>query len=200
MNKQEFISRLRVSISGLPQNEIEERLAFYSEMIDDRTEDGLSEEEAIEAIGSVEDVAAQIVAEIPLAKLVKDKIKPKRRLRAWEIVLIAVGAPVWLPLMLAAFVVFLSLYVVIWSVVISFWAVFASVAVSSLACILLGAVLIVSERVYLGIAAIGAGLFCAGLSIFIFFGCAAATKGTAYLTKKIIIGIKNSFVKKEEEQ
>jgi hypothetical protein len=113
---------------------------------------------------------------------------------------IVVGSPVWFPLMLAAFIVFLSVYVVIWSVIISFWAVFASVVVSSLAGIFLGIMSIVSGRVYWGIAAIGAGLLCAGLSIFIFFGCAVATKGAAHLTKKIVIGIKNSFVKREDKK
>ena len=39
MNKQEFLMRLREGLSGLPQNEIEERLTFYSEMIDDRIEE-----------------------------------------------------------------------------------------------------------------------------------------------------------------
>ena len=45
MTKNEFISRLRARLSGLPKDEIRERLAFYGEMIDDRIEEGLSEEE-----------------------------------------------------------------------------------------------------------------------------------------------------------
>ena len=49
MNKQEFLSQLRKGLAGLPQNDIEERLAFYGEMIDDRIEEGLSEEEAVSA-------------------------------------------------------------------------------------------------------------------------------------------------------
>ena len=55
MNKQEFVERLRKGLSGLPQDDIEERLTFYSEMIDDRMEEGLSEEEAVGEIGSVDD-------------------------------------------------------------------------------------------------------------------------------------------------
>ena len=45
MRKQEFLAQLRKALSGLPQDEIEERLTFYGEMIDDRMEEGLSEEE-----------------------------------------------------------------------------------------------------------------------------------------------------------
>ena len=199
MTKYEFIGALREKLRGLPEQEIGDRLNFYGEMIEDLMEEGLSEEEAVGDIGSVEDIAAQIIAETPLVKIVKDKIKPKRRIRAWEIVLIAVGFPVWLPLLIAAVAVILSLYVVVWSVMISLWAIFAAVALSAVACVALGVCLIVVGRVYNGLALLGVGIFCAGLSIFIFLGCKAATKGIVLLTKKIAIGIKNSFLKKEAE-
>ncbi len=42
MTKQEFIAELRKGLSGLPKKELEERLTFYSEMIDDRMEEGLT--------------------------------------------------------------------------------------------------------------------------------------------------------------
>ena len=48
MNKVEFLEQLRRGLNGLPQEEIEERVTFYSEMIDDRIEEGFSEEEAVE--------------------------------------------------------------------------------------------------------------------------------------------------------
>ena len=47
MRKQEFLTELRKGLSGLPQDDIEERLSFYSEMIDDQIEEGLAEEEAV---------------------------------------------------------------------------------------------------------------------------------------------------------
>ena len=88
MTKQEFLVDLGLGLSCLPQEDAEERLSFYSEMIDDRIEEGLSEEEAVREMGAVDGIVSQIVAEVPLSKLVKKKIKPKRRLRAWEIVLL----------------------------------------------------------------------------------------------------------------
>ena len=87
MNKQEFLCKLREALIGFPKQDVEDRLAFYSEMIDDRIEEGLTEEEAVFAIGSVDEVEAQIVAEIPLVKIAKEKIKPKRRLKTWEMLL-----------------------------------------------------------------------------------------------------------------
>ena len=50
MNKQEFLAQLRKQLSGLPLKDAEDRITFYSEMIDDRMEEGLSEPEAVSAI------------------------------------------------------------------------------------------------------------------------------------------------------
>ena len=105
MNKQEFITKLKAMLSDLPENEITERIDFYSEMIDDRIEDGLTEEDAVADLGSIEDIRAQIVKDTPITKIIKEKIKPKKRLRAWEIVLIVIGSPLWLPLLVVEFAV-----------------------------------------------------------------------------------------------
>ena len=61
MCRDEFLAALRARLSGLPEKEVEDRLGFYAEMIDDRVEEGLTEEEAVLQIGSVEDVAARQV-------------------------------------------------------------------------------------------------------------------------------------------
>ena len=198
MTKQEFISSLQAKLSGLPKQDAEERLAFYGEMIDDRMEEGLSEEEAVLDIGSIDELVAQIIADIPLSKIAKERIKQKRRFKAWEIVLLALGSPIWLSLAIAAFAVLLSLYIVLWSLVVSVWAVFVSLTASSLACIAAGIVFAITYNAFIGISVIGASILCAGLSIFMFFGCKAATKGIILLTNAIALGIKKCFVKKEE--
>ena len=65
MTKLQFLLNLHDRLSDLPQDDVEERLRFYSEMIEDRMEDGLSEEQAVEEIGAVDAVAAQIIADTP---------------------------------------------------------------------------------------------------------------------------------------
>lgn len=200
MSKQEFLAQLRKGLSGLPKDDIEGRLAFYNEMIDDRMEEGLSEEEAVSAVGSVDEIVSQVVAEIPLARVAKERIKPKRRMQAWEVVLLVIGSPIWLSLLIAAFAVIVSLYIVLWSVVISLWAVFASLIGCAIGCIAAGIGVAVGINSLTGVAMIGAGIVCAGLSIFMFYGCKAATKGSAVLTKKLPLWIKNCFIKKEEAQ
>ena len=198
MNKQDFIASLRASLSGLPKQDVEDRLNFYSEMIDDRIEEGLTEQEAVSAIGSVETVSSQIVADIPLSKIAKEKIKPKRGLRAWEILLLALGSPIWLSLLIAAFAVVFSLYVSVWSVIVSLWAVFASLVACAAGGIIAGIIFIVVGNVLTGVCMIGTALVCAGLSIFSFFGCKAATKGLLWLTKKLAIVSKNALLKRRK--
>ena len=194
MSKQEFLAQLRKGLSGLPQDDIEERLTFYSEMIDDQMEDGLSEDEAVSAAGAVDEIVAQAVAEIPLVKIAKEKIKSKRRLNTGEIVLLVLGSPI---LGIAVFAVILSLYISLWAVMISLWSVFAALIGCSVCGLLACAVFIANGIAASGLAMLAAGIVCAGLAIFMFYGCKATTKGTLILTKKTAIRIKNCFRGKE---
>ena len=200
MRKQEFLEALRAGLSGLPRDDVEDRLAFYSEMIDDRVEDGRTEEEAVGEIGSMEQIVSQIIADIPLTKIAKERIKPNKRLAAWEIVLLAVGSPLWLSLAVAALAIVLSLYAVLWSVVLSVWAVFVALSASALGTVAGGIVLTATGHPLVGLALMGAGLVCGGLAILAFLGCPATTKGTAWLTKTIALGVKKCLIKKEESR
>jgi len=198
MTKLQFLLSLNQKLSGLPQDEVEERLNFYAEMIEDRMEDGLSEEEAVAAVGSIDEIATQITADIPLIKIVKEKVKPKRKRNAWEITLLAVGCPLWVSLLIAVVAVVFSLYVSLWSIVISLWAVFASLVVCAVAGLIMGVALSVSGNVHAGLMAVAAGFVCAGLSVFLFYGCKAATKGITLLAKIIVLSVKKGLTKKEE--
>ena len=154
MNKQEFLSKLKNSLSRLPKKEVDERIEFYSEMIDDRVEDGLSEEQAVAGLGTVEQVATQIVSEIPLSRIVTERIKPKRKMKAWEIVLLAVGSPIWLALLISAFAVAISLYAVLWAFVVSAWAVVISFGAGVVGGVLGGLLMIFTSNALSGLALI----------------------------------------------
>lgn len=197
MKKHEFMLALRDRLSGLPQTEIEERLNFYSEMIDDRMEEGLSEEDAVSAIGPVDTIAAQIVEDIPFFRIAKESLKDKQRLKAWAIVLLVLGSPVWFSLAISAMAVVFSLYVSVWAVIVSLWAVFVSVIAGAVGGILSGIALILTGHTLGGTAVIGGSIVCAGVSIFLFFGCKLVTAGILLLTRKIPVWIKNCFIKKE---
>lgn len=197
MNKQEFLAELKAKLTGMPQEDIEERLDFYSEIIDDRIEEGLTEEEAVAELGSLEDITKQIMSEIPLTKLVKEKVKPSRILRAWEVVLLVLGAPIWLLLLIALFAIVISIYAVIWSIIISLWAIELSLVACSVGGTFSSVVFMAKGNIVSGVAMLGAGIICVGLAIFGFYGCKYATNAILKFSKKIFIWIKSCFMKKE---
>lgn len=200
MDKTQFLDELKRRMSGLPQSELDERLLFYSEMIDDRMEDGLTEEEAVAGIGSVDEVVEQIMAEIPLSRLVKEKVRQRHGLKAWEILLLVLGSPVWLPLLAAAFAVCLSLYLVLWAMLISVWAVDLSLAVSAVGGLFMAAFHMLKGNPAGAAFILGAALVCAGLAILLFFACLKLTKALMRLTKKMLLGIKAMFMGKEKSE
>ena len=199
MTKNEFLIKLMQGLSSLPTAEIEERVDFYSEMIDDRMEEGLTEEEAVADVGSVETIVNQIIVETPFTSLIKERMKRTRKLRTWEIVLFAVGSPIWLSLLIAALAVALSLYAAFWSVIISLWAVEGALIGGTVGGILACPLFILTNNTPTAFAMLGAGLVCGGLSILLFYGCKATTRGAVWLTKKTVLTLKKSLTKKEEQ-
>ena len=99
-------------------------------------------------------------------------------------------------MLIAALAVIFSLYISIWAVVISLWAVGASLAAVGLASVAILVMNCIYGSVWTGLALFGMGLVCAGLSIFMFFGCKALTKCVILLAKKTVLWIKKLFVRK----
>lgn len=199
MNKQEFLTKLRNKLHRLPKSEVEERISFYSESIDDRIEDGILEEQAVEQMGSVQQIAEQIIGEIPLSKIVTERIKPKRKLKGWEITLLVLGSPLCFALLISAFAIFISLYLVLWSLILSLWA----VEISLCACAIVGVVELVvyccMGKFISGLALFGLGILSAGLFIFALKLCKSLTKGTLIISRKLLFSTKSFFIGKEVE-
>jgi uncharacterized membrane protein len=198
MSKQEFLDQLRAGLAGLPQQDINERLTFYSEMIDDRIEEGLTEEAAVAGMDSVDSIVSQTLSEIPLSKIVKERVSSKRSMPAWAIILIIIGAPVWIPLLLSFFIIILSFYVVIWSIVFALWATVVGIGLSSVASLAAGVILMCLGHGITGVLLISAFLVLVGLTILFVFLSIALTKAMAILTGVIASGIKRMFIRKEK--
>lgn len=200
MDKRTFLAELRARLTGLPEAEVEERLSFYAEMIEDRMEDGLTEEQAVAGVGSVEEVMAQIMSELSLTKLVKEKVVPRRALKVWEIILLVLGFPLWFTLLIAVFALALSIYIVIWAAVVCLWAADLAAAGAFVGCLVSVCVFLVQGNIWAALAILGAGLSCAGVAILLFFGSKYATKGTLALAKWALIRMKLSFVGRKVKQ
>lgn len=197
MTKIEFLNAIRKKLSILPKEEVDDRINFYSEMIDDKIEDGLSEKDAISDIGSVDDVVESILAETPVVKLAKQRLKSKRRFSVIEVILLTLGSPIWLSLLIAFIAVLFSAYVAVASVVISVWAVFISTCVGGVGGVIAGLFFASTKNVYTGILLIGLSFVCVGIAILFFYVCKWLSKAVLVLPKKFILSIKKSLIKKE---
>lgn len=200
MNKSEFLLVLRDRLSGLPEEDIKRSVEYYSEMIDDRIDDGLSEEEAVEAIGSIDEIVSQILTGISLPKLVKAKVKPKHTLRGWEILLLILGFPLWMSLLAAAASVILAFYIVLWSIIIVLYSVAVSFAACAIAGILSSLAFIFVGGIPSGVLTFGVGLIFLGITILFFFIFKLIAKGIFIISKKILLGIKACFFRKGDSK
>lgn len=198
MNKNDFTEKLRKKLSSLPEKERNESINFYSEMIDDLIEDGLTEEEALLKIGTPQEVAYEIIKNIPLSKIINQKIKPLKPKSTQGVLLIALGSPLWLPLLIVGVAVVFSLYASLWVVVISFYAVFLTFALCSPASTVLGIIYIFNGSPIAGLSVISASFIVAGLAIFTFYLCKYLTICNVKIAKTIILAIKKSFIEKED--
>ena len=194
MNKQDFLNELGSRSGHLPQNEIDERINFYAEMIDDYIEDGLTEEEAVRKIGSIDTILGQASNE-NIGQAQRSNSRQKQR-TPLTIVLLVLGSPIWFSLLISAFSVILSLYISLWAVIISLWATFAALVGSAFGSLLAGIWFSIGGHVATGIAMVGAGFVCTGLAIFLFYGCKAATKGAVSLIKGPTTWIKRCHAKR----
>ena len=167
MNKNEFIFTLREKLSKFPKVEVDERISFYSEIIDDYIEDGLTEDEAVSKIGSIDEIVEQISSEIPLSKIVLNNVKPGRKLRVWEIILLVLGAPIWLSLLVGIAAGLMCVFAGLWAVVISIFGVSFGFMIGGILGAILGILFIFIKSLTEGLIMVGAGLVITGVGIFI---------------------------------
>lgn len=147
MNKQEYLDQLRAALGCLPEEETEESVAFYAEMIDDRVADGMSEEEAVAQLDDPKAAARAIIGDLPAEPrrtvLAEDRettslqgqapssersgrltSKPMNRALYWTLVILR--SPLWLTLLLAAAAVAIAAVTIVAALVLSIVAVAAS--------------------------------------------------------------------------
>ena len=199
MNKLDFLFALEEQLQALPDQERKQALEYYFEIIDDRMDCGMNEEEAVAACGNIDDIAEQIIMDTPLTKLVKQKNKNRRRMRAWEIVLIVLGFPVWFSLAVAFFCVLLAISICLWAVVLCIFVVSIACGACSVALSVAAIVAAVTGNFLPALFCLGCAMICAGLTILFFLLGKYCGKGVAKLHKLTFRGIKRFFIRKEEK-
>ena len=196
MNKYEFLKLLESSLKDLPNSEIKKSLNYYSEMIDDRIEDGESESDAVASLGSVDEIAISVKSQTQLSTQTKETVKRKSGYKVLIIILIVLGSPKWLSILLALFSIILSIYVTVASIIIALFSVVASFLLGGAAAVF-GSPIIMYSNIQTGIFCIGAGLILFGIGVFLAYGTVRLStliiKFTAYCGRKL----KSSIIKKK---
>lgn len=196
MNKAQFLQQLRRGLSQLPAGEIEKQIGYYSELIDDMVEDGMTEYEAVERLGSVQEIYESILRDMPLPLLVKSRAKPKGGWTALSIILIILGFPVWFTLAVGALIAVASVYVVIWALVFSAFAVVLAIVICAVVFVVLFIRLLFSS-VAAAVLALGCAFVLAGIGIVAVIIAVACTKLIVKATAAVGRGIKSLFIRKE---
>lgn len=168
MNKKKFLSALGSALGDLPRQDRKKTLDFYTELIDDRLEEGLTEEAIFAEIGTPKAIAEQVLSELPP--------RPRKRLSVGIIILLILGFPLWFPLLLSGIIVLLSLVITLYAVELTF-------ALCGLAGLLGGLVLLLMGKLWAAWALLGPGLVCLGLAIPFFCFCIWVTKGLWKMVK-----------------
>ena len=161
MTKADFLQLLERALAQLPEEERQANLEYYSELLDDMLEEGMTEVEATAKLGSPSQIAQSILQEVPLGKLVSTRMKPKSGWTPLAIVLAVVGSPVWVPLLLLAAALVLSLFVSIWALGVAAVAVVVGLAVAVVAAPIL-AIRAAVLTLPLGLLLLGGGLVLLG--------------------------------------
>ena len=197
MNKQEFISALSKRLQSIDGCDVDERISFYCEIIDDKIEEGMNEDEAVAQIGSIDDIVAQISAEIGAAKPKATEKAPQKRSRALEITLLVIGSPIWGAILISLLTVVFSLWVSLWAVAVALWVATFALCIGSVAVIVAGVVLLTVGEKGTGLLAISTSLICAGFSILMCLGSFMVSKGMAALTKLLGRATKRCFKRRK---
>ena len=198
MSRDAFIGELRHRMAGLPQEAVDRTVEYYGELIADSMEDGLSEEEAVARLGSLDEIVASVVKDTPLTQIVQTRVQEKKAkgVSAWVVVLLVLGAPVWLPLLIAVLAVVIALFIALWAVVIALWAAVGAIILTGLAAIVVGVIELIRAHLPQGLVLLGGGLVCLGLCALLFLLMKLLTVGTVKLCKLVWTGIKSLFVGK----
>ena len=199
MTKQEFLTQLHFKISKLPQAEIQKSLDYYSEIIDDRIEDGMTETEAIKSLDNMDTIVEQIMCSSSFVSLIGARAKSGKTLGVGAVIAISLTFPIWFPLIISAFAVIFSLFTVAVSLVFSLFALLFALAVSGLA--LIGtSPLLFAENIFKGLFQLGGGFICISISVLLFAPTVALSKLIIKVPPFVVRKIKSLISKKPKEE
>ena len=176
--KREYLNQLSSALKPMKRAERKRSIAYFSEVIDDRMEDGSTEEQVVSGMEPVADAASRILAEA------QEHGTMKKQVSIWAIILIVLGFPVWFPLLAAVAILVITLYAVVWILIGTVFIISVSFAL----CGIIGALALFGFAVatpFPAIATFGLGLMLAGLGVALFMPAVYLAK--AYIAATVLM-------------
>lgn len=202
MNKEEFLLTLRQKLEAQSVANIDNMIDFYDEMICDRIEDGMSEEEAISAMEPIDKIVSEAVLDKTIPVLVKEKVEKSRKTAKAKgtqglwIALAIIGFPIWFPLAITFGTLLFGIYLIIWILIICLFILLASIGAGALGGLILLPYGVIRgaigwPAIFLGI---GSFLFLGGLVVLLWKPICNCAVAFGKLAKRFVLSIKKLFV------
>jgi len=193
MTKQEFLQGLETRLQQENIANVDSVLDFYDEMISDRMEEGMSEEDAVAKNEDIESIVNSMNLEKSMPNLIKDTIakkhdnaKKNNKSASWTVLLV-IGAPIWIPLALAYMAVVFSFILCIFSLLLAYFAIALSFSVSSILYFIGAFTVFIGNVTFAGcVFMIGTSLLLGGISVFMWIGAKSVTREILDFTKTIL--------------
>lgn len=181
MDKRAFLERLQAALAGLPDAERERQLAYYEEMIDDRVEEGMSESEAIAALGPVDQLTQRVLRQTPPQRRA-DRARRSGIPTAVWVLLAVLLLPLWLPLLGLAGALVLGSFALLFGLIVAAAGLVAGLGVGGVGAMIWALVSWDLSGMSV-VFAVGAGLIAVGAALLL-------ALPAAYLIKALWRGIK----------
>ena len=191
MTKNEFLSALERQLASLPESDRKRSILYFDEIIADRMEEGLSEEEVLAEMESVEEIAKGILSDAAEEPAAPQNVPRKvGGCPLWLAILLAVlAAPIWLPVAFSVAVTLVTIYMVPWILILTLFCVAIAFILGGLAGIVLALICSPVNGVYITMLAVGICIFLTGFGILLMFPSVILTRwlarGTVWCCRKL---------------
>lgn len=185
--RNEFFTQLGQELYSLPHEDRQRFLAYYVEILEDYLENGSTEQEALEKMGSPQAIAREIQEETQASQ--EKEVPPSQpsqrtKFSAMRIVAL-VTLPFWGTLLLCAATFLLCLIIVIWCLPLITGALALSGVLIGIVS-LIGAPLLLSGSTAVGVIQLGLGIAMLGLALLMGVAAVQSARGCAALTKRLV--------------
>ncbi|MDO5785245.1 MAG: DUF1700 domain-containing protein [Eubacteriales bacterium] len=191
MTKAVFLRRLSSALAKCGKSDRKNHIAYYSELIDDYQEEGMTEEQAVAALGSPADIAAEILAET--GNVSSMRLSTKILIG----ILLVLGFPLWGSLVLAGLMLVLCGFILLWCVPLLSGS-FTIGALIMAAVSIPGTIVVIQQSISLGLIQLGVGTACAGGFILGAFLTVFLCKWFGKFTKWIVLKAIHLFRKEDD--